>query len=70
MNGDRYAYADELLGYLAEAKQAGERVVELALERNGPMTAAERREMRDRALDISRWLDDAKIAVETLKDEM
>jgi hypothetical protein len=63
-----YPYADELLGYLNGAKAAAERAMELALMSHGPLTDAERRELRSTAMDIALWVDDAKTAVVALQD--
>ena len=63
-----YPYADELLGYLTDAKAAAERAKELALLSHGPLTDAEQRELRSTAMDIARWLADAKTAVVALQD--
>jgi len=68
MSGDLYLYADELRDYLTDALSAANRVYELALEKRGPLTDAEKNEARKAARDAKRYIADAVTAAEAVKN--
>jgi hypothetical protein len=60
MSGDLYLRADEL--------DAADRVYELALEKRGPLTDAEKNEARKAARDAKRAIADAVTAAQAVVD--